>query len=173
MAQVVACFFGNLDLRTIGVCGKATAALDEGRRRLAAAKGDEAKAAVQAAIDVIEAKARATPLHARHHHRARARAPPCMRRCTRHSMPESPAHAPPFAKAHTSCTNRWQHAERAGERPSWATQTTPTGATRKTRSYTPLWTAHRATAKVVTAGPPLHSRCQAATGFSARSAGTR
>ena len=58
VAQVVTCYCGSLDLGTIGRGCKATEALAEGRRQLAAAKDDEAKAAVQAAIDIVEAKAR-------------------------------------------------------------------------------------------------------------------
>ena len=55
---MVACDLGDFELRSIGRGGKATAALAEGRRLLAAAEGAEAKAAVQAVIDIIEAKVR-------------------------------------------------------------------------------------------------------------------
>ena len=63
MAQVVTCNLGNIDLLTIGRSGRATEALAEGRRRLEEATDDEAKAGIQAAIDIIKAKA-SPPLHA-------------------------------------------------------------------------------------------------------------
>ena len=59
---MVACILGSFDLRSIGRGGKATAALAEGYRLLALADGAEAKAAVQAVIDIIEAKVRAPAL---------------------------------------------------------------------------------------------------------------
>ena len=131
---MVTCRLGSFDLRTIGSNGKATAALAEGKRRLENGAERRAKAAVQAAMDIVKAKARAPPPG------AAGTPPPPLHR---HSMPESPARAPPCQSP--------PRARIGGSTPSGlpgATGTTPTGATRKTRSYAPLLTAHREAAKV-------------------------